>query len=90
MGFLLSALTGKIGGGIGGDLGKIIMAAVGACLRGESPQDFLKKLAQTHPALRGYNFDDLEGTATSICKQQGKDLEQVKGEVISVAQKYIG
>lgn len=90
MGFLLSALTGKGGAGIGGDLGRIIMAAVGACLRGESPQQFLKNLAAKHPALRGYDFDDLEGTATTICKQQGKNIEQVKGEVIGIAQKYIG
>lgn len=89
MGFLLSALTGKGGGMPGGDLGKIIMAAIGAGLRGESPQQFLKNLATKHPALRGYDFDDLEGTATTICKQQGKDIEQVKGEVISAAQKYM-
>lgn len=87
MGFLLSALTGKSGGG--GGISQIILSAIGAYMRGETPQQFLKKLAGTHPQLRGYNFDDLEGTASSICQQQGTDLEEMKGEVITTVQKYI-
>lgn len=86
MGFLLSALSGK---GPGGGLSQIILAAIGAYMRGETPQQFLKKLANTHPKLRGYDFDDLEGTATTICRQQGKDLEQVKGEVITTVKEFM-
>ena len=88
MGFLMSALTGK-SGILNGELGKIIKAAIGAYLRGESPQEFLKKLATTHPQLRGYDFDDLEGTAASIAEKQGKNIDELKVRVVDTVKTYL-
>lgn len=72
---LLSALTGK------GGAPKIMMQAVGAALRGESPQKFLKDLARTRPELNGLDLDNLEGTANALAQKQGKDINALTAEV---------
>ena len=36
----------------------ILMQAVGAAMRGESPQNFMKRLANQHPQLKKMNLDD--------------------------------
>lgn len=63
----------------------IMMQAVGAAMRGESPEAFMKKLAQTNPQLKGLNLDNLEGTARSLANQKGVDMgqltESVKGQI---------
>jgi len=83
---ILNFLSGGSGGNI---FGQILMQAVGAALRGESPQQFLKGLANTRPELRGVDLNDLEGSARSIAQQKGVDFEKVKGEAISTIQKYM-
>ena len=64
-------------GGGGGGLTQILMQAMGAYMRGESPQDFMKGLARTHPQLKGLNLDDLEGTANALAKQKGTTVDEV-------------
>ena len=63
----------------------IMMQAVGAAMRGESPEAFMKKLAQSNPQLKGLNLDNLEGTARSLANQKGVDMgqltESVKGQI---------
>ena len=63
----------------------IMMQAVGAAMRGESPEAFLKNLAKTNPQLKGLNLDNLEGTARSLANQKGVDMgqliESVKGQI---------
>jgi hypothetical protein len=63
----------------------IMMQAVGAAMRGESPESFMKQLAQTNPQLKGLNLDNLEGTARSLANQKGVDMgqltESVKGQI---------
>jgi len=36
------------------------MQAMGAALRGESPQQFMQNLAQTHPQLRQLDLSNLQ------------------------------
>lgn len=59
----------------------ILMAAVGAALRGESPQTFMKRLANQHPQLKRLNLDDLQGTANQLCQQNGLNADEVAREV---------
>ena len=59
----------------------MIMKAMGAMMRGESPQMFLKNLANTNPQLQGLNFDDLEGTARSLCEKNNIDMNQLADQI---------
>lgn len=62
---------------------KIVMSAIGAMMRGENPNQFLKNLANSNPALQGLDLDNLESTAQALCDQKGIDMnqlaEQIKG-----------
>ena len=75
----------SIFGGGGNGLGGIAMKAVGAFMRGESPQDFMKSLANSNPALGGIDLSDLNGEALRICKERGIDpnklTEQIKATI---------
>ena len=77
---LLSILTGG-----GGGATQILMQAVGAAMRGESPEAFMRNLAQTNPQLKGLDLTNLEGTARSLAQQKGVDMgqitESVKGQI---------
>ena len=55
----------------------ILMQAMGAALRGESPQQFMQNLAQTHPQLRQLDLSNLQQTAQQVCQQKGVDMQQV-------------
>lgn len=59
----------------------MIKQAFGAMMRGESPQAFLKNLAQTNPQLQGMNFDDLEGTARTLCQKNNVNMEQLADQI---------
>ena len=56
----LFSMLSSFGSGGGSNL---LLQAVGAALRGESPQAFMKRLANQHPQLKRMNLDDLQGTA---------------------------
>ena len=76
---LLSMLSG------GNGYIQIMMQAVGAAMRGESPEAFMRSLARTNPQLKGLNLDNLEQTAHSLAKEKGVDenalIESVKSSV---------
>ena len=76
---LLSLLSG------GGGATQILMQAVGAAMRGESPEAFMRNLAQTNPQLKGLDLTNLEGTARSLAQQKGVDMgqltESVRGQI---------
>ena len=55
----------------------ILLQAVGAALRGESPQKFMKNLANTHPQLKRMNLDDLYGSAQQLCQEKGLNASEV-------------
>ena len=59
----------------------VMMQAIGAAMRGESPQAFMKKLASTDPRLKKINLDDLYGSAQQLAKEQGKDINVLTKEV---------
>lgn len=80
---LLSMLTGG-GGGM-----QIMMQAVGAAMRGESPEAFMQNLAKTNPKLRGMNLEDLEGTARSIAQNKGVDLNELTESVKATVNKLV-
>lgn len=59
----------------------MIMKAMGAMMRGESPSDFLKNLANTNPQLQGLDFDNLEGTARALCEKNNVNMEQLAEQI---------
>ena len=67
----------------------IMMQAFGAMMRGESPTEFLKKLAQTNPQLQGLNLDDLEGTATDLCNKNNVDMNAATSKIKDFAKSII-
>ena len=69
------------GGSSGGNGTNILLQALGAALRGESPQAFMKRLANSHPALKKMNLDDLYGSAQQLCKERGLNEEDVARSV---------
>ena len=75
---LMSILSGITGGS-----GNMFMQAVGAFMRGESPQDFLRNMAQTNPALRGIDLNDINGSAQRICQEHGVDADKLASEIKS-------
>lgn len=75
-------LIGNPSGGINGT--NILLQAVGAAMRGESPQAFMKRLANQHPQLKKMNLDDLQGTAQQLCQQKGVNAEEVAKQIDGV------
>ena len=86
---LLGFLSGAAGasGGIGNT--SILLQAVGAALRGESPQAFMKRLANQHPQLKKMNLDDLQGAAQQLCQQNGINAEELAKSIDSVIEPVI-
>lgn len=70
---ILNMLSG--GSSVGGS--SILLQALGAALRGESPQAFMKRLANSHPQLKKMNFDDLYGSAQQLCQDRGLNIDDV-------------
>lgn len=62
----------------------ILMQAMGAALRGESPQQFMQNLAQTHPQLRQLDLSNLQQTAQQVCQQHGVDMQQAINQIDGV------
>lgn len=67
----------------------MVMKALGACMRGESPTTFLKNVAMTEPVFQGYNFDDIDATAEQICKEKNADINTMKAGITDFAKSYI-
>ena len=76
---LLSLLGGSSSAGT-----NLLLQAVGAALRGESPQAFMKRLANQHPQLKRMNLDDLQGTARDLCQQNGVNADDVARSIDGV------
>ena len=62
----------------------IMMQAFGAMMRGETPQQFLRGLAQNNPALKGIDLNNLQQTAQQLCNENGVDMnakiEEIKAQ----------
>ena len=77
MNSLLSMFAGN------GGTTSILFQAIGAAMRGESPQTFMKKLANSHPQLKKMNLDDLMGSAQQLAQQQGVNIDDVQKQLDS-------
>ena len=66
----------------------IIMSAIGAMMRGENPQDFIKNLANTNPKLQGLDLDNLESTAKTLCERNNIDMNELAGKIQGFANSY--
>ena len=66
----------------------IMMQALGSMMRGESPKDFLKNLANTNPQLQGLNLDDLEGTAKALCDRNNVDMDELSNKIREFANSH--
>ena len=67
----------------------MMMQAFGAMMRGESPQMFLKNLASSNPQLQGLDFDNLEGTAKTLCEKNNIDMNQLADQIRGFANSNI-
>ena len=76
----MNPLLSMLNGGGGGAM-QIMMQAVGAAMRGESPEAFMKNLARTNPQLKGLDLDNLEGTANKLAQQKGADINTLTESV---------
>lgn len=72
-----------------GNNSNMMMQAFGAMMRGESPQQFLKNLANTNPQLQGLNLDDLEGTAKALCDKNNVNMNQLADQIREFANSNI-
>lgn len=84
----MNPILSILGGGKTSGYSQIMMQAVKAAWRGDSPEDFMKDLAKTRPELQGLNLDDLETTANSIAQRQGKDINTLKGQMETEIKKF--
>lgn len=66
---------------MGGNTGNIMLQAVGAMMRGESPKDFMRNLANTRPELRGIDLEDINGSARKLCQQRGVDADKLADQI---------
>lgn len=71
----LMSLIGNLGNN------KYVMAAIGAMMRGEDPQAFIKKLANTNPALQGLDLDNLEVTARALCDKNNVNMDELADKI---------
>lgn len=66
----------------------ILMQAIGAALRGESPQDFMSRLAQQHPELKQYDLSNLQQTAQQVCQQNGVDIQNAISQIDNITSSF--
>ena len=66
-----------------------MMQAVGAMIRGESPQQFMQNLARTNPQLQGLDLNNLDQTAQDLCKKNGEDYSAMKTSVRDKVSQFI-
>ena len=84
----MNPLFSVLSGGGGGYM-QVLMQAVGAAMRGESPEAFMANLAKTNPQLKGLDMSNLESTAKSIAQQKGVDVNQLTESVKSRVNKLM-
>jgi len=67
----------------------IMMQAVGAMLRGESPQSFLQNLAKNNPELQGLDLSDPYKAAEKIYSDKGQDINAAKTSIMDKVSAFI-
>jgi hypothetical protein len=61
----------------------VMLQAMGAMMRGESPRQFLQNLAQNNPQLQGLDLNNLQQTAQQVCKDNNVDMGAKMNELKS-------
>ena len=67
----------------------MMMQAMGAMMRGESPSSFLKNLANSNPQLQGLDLDNLEGTAKTLCEKNNVNMNELADKIRGFANSNI-
>ena len=78
----LFSILGNISGN-----SNMLLQAFGAMMRGESPQDFMRGLAQTRPELRGIDLSDINGAANKLCRERGVDPGKLEAQIKTTFEK---
>ena len=78
----LNPILQTLGQGSKNNSNNVMLQAVAAMIRGESPQEFMKNLARTDSRLQGLDLNNLSGTAEKLYNSQGKDISQAKQDII--------
>ena len=60
----------------------IMMQAVGAMLRGETPQSFLQNLAKSNPELQGLDLNNPSQAAEKLYADKGQDISAAKSSIM--------
>lgn len=67
----------------------IMMQAVGAMMRGETPQSFLQNLAKTRPELQGLDLNNLDQTAEKLYREKGQDINAAKSLIMDKVNSFM-
>lgn len=67
----------------------IMMQAVGAMLRGETPQSFLQNLAKNNPQLQGLDLNNPSQAAEQLYKDKGQDINTAKTSIMERVSAFI-
>ncbi len=68
----------------------VMMQAVGAMMRGESPQSFLQNLAKTNPALQGLDLSNPSQAAEKLYSDRGQDINVAKSSIMDKVNAFMG
>ena len=68
----------------------VMMQAVGAMMRGESPQSFLQNLAKTNPALQGLDLNNPSQAAEKLYSDRGQDINVAKSSIMDKVNAFMG
>jgi len=60
----------------------IMMQAVGAMMRGETPQSFLQNLAKNNPQLQGLDLSNPSQAAEKLYADKGQDINSAKSSIM--------
>ena len=83
----MNPLLKMLGGGGGNVFGQVMLQAVGAFMRGDSPQEFIRSLAG-RPEMQGVDTNDLEGSARRIAQEKGVSFDSVMEQAQGIIQQY--
>ena len=81
----MNPLLNMLGGG--NIFGQVMMQAVSAYMRGDTPQAFLQSLAG-RPEMQGVNLNDLEGSARKIAQEKGVSFDSVLEQAQGIISQY--
>ena len=87
---MINPILSQLSGNQQNPQSNIMLQAVGAMMRGESPQQFLQNLAQTNPQLQGLDLSNPNKAAEDLCKKNGKDFNTEKANIMSKIGQFIG